>query len=400
LDPRDKAGTANLLTALMMQGTHNRTPIELEEAINELGANITLYSTDESIVISVNCLAEKFQPVLKLVEEILLEPRWDEKEFTRLKTQSIEAIQRNQANPAAIASTIFYKLIYGAGHPLASPTIGTLESVEKITIDDLKAYYQSNFSPRLAYVAAAGAISAKSFTKAIRTWETKWPAKEIAPIQIASPAAPVPNIYFVDVPNAKQSELRIGALAISARDPEFYPASVMNFKLGGGFNGIINLILREEKGYTYGARTRFEGGNWTGIFVASTSVQSSATSESVQIIKDEITRYRQGISPEDMSFTKNSLLKSNARNYETLGALMTMLNQIAMYDLPLDFIKERENFVRNLDDARLKSLAQKYLHPEQLIYVIAGDAKTQLESVKKLGLGEPVLLDKAGDPVL
>ena len=182
-------------------------------------------------------------------------------------------------------------------------------------------------------------------------------------------------------------------------DPEFDGAQVMNYKLGGSFNGIVNLILREEKGYTYGARTSIDGTNYPGTFTASSAVQSNATYESVKIFKDEISKYREGISDEDLAFTKDALIKSNARRFETLGALLGMLNDIAEYDLPFDYVKSEEEVVKNMTQDKIKALAQKYLEQDKMIYVVVGDAATQLEQLKSLGLGDPILLDADGNQV-
>ncbi len=208
-----------------------------------------------------------------------------------------------------------------------------------------------------------------------------------------------PVIYFVDVPGAKQSEIRIGKLSLRYTDPDYYAATVMNYKLGGSFNGIVNLILREEKGYTYGARTSIDGTSYPGTFTAYSAVQSNATYESVKIFKDEISKYREGISDEDLAFTKDALIKSNARRFETLGALLGMLDDIAEYDLPFDYVKSEEEVVKNMTQDKIKALAQKYLGQDKMIYVVVGDASTQLEQLKNLGLGDPILLDADGNQV-
>jgi zinc protease len=191
----------------------------------------------------------------------------------------------------------------------------------------------------------------------------------------------------------------IGNPALKYNDKDFYPATVMNYKLGGSFSGNVNLILREEKGFTYGARTNFTGSLYPGYFQASSSVRSNATLESVQIFIDEMNKYRDGIPDSDLEFTKNALVKSNARAFETLGALRGVLNNIATYNLPFDYVKTREDFVKNLTLEQHKELAQKYIEPNEMIYLIVGDAKSQLEPLKKLGVGIPILLDRKGNRI-
>ena len=398
LDSPEKTGTANLLSDLMMEGTKNKTPLELEEAIENLGADINIRASKEEIVMQVNTLASKFDEVYKLAEEIILEPRWDEKEFNRIKQETIETINRNKSNPARISGNVFDKLIYGKNSPLGNSTLGTVESVSSVTIDDLKKYYENNFAPSAAWISIVGDISKDKAVSAFSSLADKWQDKKINMPEISIPQEPSkPIVYFVDVPGAKQSEIRIGKLSLRYTDPDYYAATVMNYKLGGSFNGIVNLILREEKGYTYGARTEISGSDYPGTFEASSAVQSNATFESVKIFRDEIAKYRDGISEDDLKFTKDALIKSNARRFETLGALLGMLNDIAEYNLPFDYIKNQEEVIKNMTPEEHKALGQKYLQQDKMIYVIVGDAATQLEKLKDLGLGDPVLIDADGN---
>jgi zinc protease len=214
---------------------------------------------------------------------------------------------------------------------------------------------------------------------------------------------PEPNsnatAYFVDVPNAKQSEIRIGYLSLRRTHPDFYANTVMNMKLGGNFSGNVNMVLREEKGFTYGARTGFSGSKFPGTFTASSGVRSNTTEESVNIFKDIMTNYRNPIEQADLEFTKNVTLKSNARRFETLGALRGMISNIATYDLPFDYIKDQEDIVRNMTVESHNELVKKYIRPNEMIYLVVGDAATQLDGMKSLGFGDPILLDTDGNPL-
>jgi zinc protease len=399
-DPPSRIGAASLNARLMMQGTARKTPIELEEAIDELGASIFVYGGVDSTRLTANCLARKFEPVMALVEEILLEPRWDMKEFDRLKQQTLENIRREQATPAAVASRVFRRLAYGPNHILAENNTGSLQTVEAITLDDLKEYYKQFLTPSLAQIVIAGDIDQKQAVAAFEQLSAKWPARSTRLPSVVAPATPERSaLYFVDIPGARQSEIRIGYVSLAASDPDYYPATVVNDKLGGSFNGVLNLILREEKGYTYGARSYFGAGLYPGLFTAMAPVQSNATLESLQIFRDEMVKYRQGIKAEDLAFTKSSLIKSNARNFETLGSLLNMLSEIAVYDRPLDYVKQREQFVQGLTLEDHQKLASKYIDPNRMIYVVVGDAKSQLQGMEKLGFGNPILVDRDGKPV-
>ncbi|HNW58183.1 MAG TPA: pitrilysin family protein [bacterium] len=400
LDAAGKEGTASLLARLMMEGTRTKTPVELEEAIADLGATISVAASAEAITISATSLSARWPAVMALMAEILLEPRWDEKELARLRQEAAENIQRSQSNPATVANQVINRLLYGESHPLSRPVEGTAASVHALSLSDLQAYYRDHVSPWQAHLAIAGDIDAHQVDKTLRTLEKRWKGEESEP---PLPPAPAPGqqarLYFIDFPGAKQSEVRVGHLALSARDADYFPATVMNYRLGGSFNGLLNLILREEKGFTYGARSRFSGGMGPGTFMVTTSVQSGATLETLRIIREEIQRYRQGIPDEDLRFSKSAQLKAHARSYETLRAQVGLLEQMALYHLPGDCIEQQEAFLRSLSNFRHTALAQKYLHPEQLIYLVVGDANSQLASLRELGLGEPVRLDKEGQPI-
>lgn len=392
LDGMDKPGVANLLATLMMEGTKNKTPQELEEAIEALGASIRMRASNDNISISVNTLARNFEATLALVEEILLEPRWDAEEFALAKSATLNQLNRAKANPSSLAQSAFMKLTYGDNHIYSLNRSGTAESVEAITLDDLKAYYDANFSPSVSSFLIAGDISKENAVLALNSLSTNWEAQKVDFPEYALPE-PIQEskIYFVDVPGAKQSVINIGNLSLARTDADYYPATVMNYKLGGSFSGVVNLVLREEKGFTYGARSGFYGSEIAGPFMASSSVRSTATLESVEIFKNLMTEYSNGISEDDLDFTKNALIKSNAREFETLGALLGVLRNIDAYGFAFDYIKHEEEVVNGMTIDQHKALAKKYIDPSKMIYVIAGDAASQMKALKAIGFGDPIL---------
>jgi len=399
LDNPNKIGVANLITDIMMQGTLTKTPTELEQAIDNLGSSIYMYTSNEHINIEVNTLKRNFLPTLQLVEEILFEPRWDEDELIRVKRETIENIKRRSFDPSSIASKVYRKINY-SGHILENSSLGSVESVQSIQTKDLKAYYIANFSADLATVSIAGDISRSEAVNAFKSIVNRWEVKDVTfPEYILPNKNKSAKVYFVDVPNAKQSEIRIGYLGLTRTDPNYYPSEVMNMKLGGNFSGNVNMVLREEKGFTYGARTGFSGTNFPGTFTASAAVQSNATEESLLIFKELLTSYRNEISESDLEFTKNVTLKSNARRFETLGALRGMIADIALYNLPFDYIEEEEKIIRAMSQEQHNSLAQMFIKPDEMIYLIIGDASTQLQGTSSLGFGKAILLDVNGNPI-
>jgi zinc protease len=398
LDNPEKIGVANLMTDIMMEGTANRTPVELEKAIDALGASIRMSTSSESIMLTANTLVSRLPETYALVEEILLEPRWDENELPRIKQETTELINRWGSDPSMIASNVFRKVLYGPDNILGNSTLGSKETVASITMDDLKEFYSNYFSSSVANITIAGAISEQDAINLFRPLEEKWADKPVQLPLFPTPQRPEKSrLFFVDVPGAKQSEIRIGYLALKYNDPEYYPATVMNYKLGGSFNSFVNMILREEKGYTYGAFSNFSGSRYVGPFTASSAVRSNVTYESVEIFRDEMRKYRDQISDDDLTFTKDAMTLSNARRFETLGALRGMLTRIANYDLPFDYVSIQEAYVRTLDSDEHMRLAKKYIDPERMVYLVVGDAATQKDRLRGLGFGKPIMLSTTGE---
>ncbi len=393
LDDINKPGVANLTATLMNEGTRNKTPEELEDAIKLLGASISFSGSNENITLRVSTLARNFEKTLDIVEEMLFEPRWDEEQYDLAKSRIVNNIKRNKANPSYLASNTLNKLIFGENNILAVETAGTEESVNSISIDDLKNFYEKSSSPAVASFIIVGNIDQPRVEAALAGINSKWQPEKLIIPEVSVPEPPAKSqIYFVDVPGAKQSVIYIGSPSIPRTNPDYYPAYVTNYKLGGSFNGLFNLILREEKGFTYGARSSFSGAKNYGTFMASSMVRTNSTLESVNIFKTEMEKYRQSIPQEYIDFTKSALLKSNARNFETVGSLLNMLSNIATYNLPPDYIKKEEAFIKGLTVEKQLELARKYIDPSRMYYVIAGDAKTQLKDLEKIGFGKPVLV--------
>jgi zinc protease len=378
---------------MMNEGTKNKTPEQLEDAIGLLGANISVSSGDENISIYVSSLSKNFEKTLALVEEILLEPRWDEEQFALAKLRIINNLKRSAASPDYLASSTLNKLMFGE-NILAIDASGTEASVSSITIDDLKDYYSKYFSPSIARFLVVGDIDQPKVEAALATLNQKWQAKEVALPEIKVPAPPEKSqIFFVDVPGAKQSVIAIGAPSIPRTNPDYFAATVANYKLGGSFNGLFNLILREEKGFTYGARSSFAGAKNYGYFTASSRVRTNSTLESVTIFKTEMEKYRGTIPQEYVDFTRSALMKGNALRFETNGSLLGMLNTMSAYNLPADYIKQEEAFVKDLTTDKVMEYAKKYIDPARMYYVVVGDAKTQIKELEKVGLGKPILVN-------
>ncbi len=397
-DDISKVGVANLTAELMNKGTANKTPKQLEEAINKLGASIYIYATQNAIKVSASTLARNYQATIDLVTEMLLEPRWDETEFNLTKQGIVSQIKQQQTNPGQLANNQMNKLIYGDQHILSNNLLGNLNSVDAITMADLRSFYKTKLSPSLANIHIVGDVDEKDVINSFASLESKW-LKTSATLPIVT-APKMPNqaqVYFYDVPNAKQSQLRIGYPSINAKHKDYYSAQVMNYILGGGsFASKLTQELREGKGYTYGVRSGFSGDNVSGEFLISSGVRSNVTLEAIALIKTLVEQYQTDFNEKDLATTQSYYLKSNARKFETFNAKLAILQDMSKYNLPANYVLERAELVEGLTLGSVKALAEEYLRPKNMIYLVVGDAKTQLPRLKALGLGEPVLLNNKG----
>ncbi|PHR95867.1 MAG: peptidase M16 [Leeuwenhoekiella sp.] len=387
LEPENKNGVANLTAGLMTKGTATKTTAELEEALDLLGASVYVYAGSESITLRGTTLARNFDQTMALVSEMLLQPRWDASEFELQKKEVLTRIQQQKADPGSIADLAFAKAIYGKDHVLAKNILGTTQSIEALQLEDLKNYYE-NLVPNLTDVQLVGALNEAAALSALEPFVTNWTRKEVsipAPKFDKTPEKPV--VYFLDVPDAKQSQLRFGYVALAASDPDYLPATMMNYRLGGGgFASELTQMLRETKGYTYGIRSRFEGSALPGPFLVTSGVRSNVTAESTQLVRDIMSSYAADFDEEDLELTKGYFLKSEARGFETPGAKLNYLGEIATFNYKPNYILKQQETMKTITLDKIKSLATAYADPDKMIYVIVGDAKTQLQKVKDLGL--------------
>ena len=398
IEPKDQSGVAYLTANLLTKGTQDKTIAALEEALDLLGASVYAYAGQEALTLSGSTLARNFDETMQIVAEILLQPRWDKAEFELQKKELLTRLEQQKADPGSIANLAFSKAIYGTDHQLAKNILGTTESVEALTLEDVKAFY-NNLVPNLSDLELVGAVDLDQVKDAIAPLATNWKAKDV---EVTMPSVEANldrgKIYFIDIPNAKQSQLRFGYVALAATDPEFLPAQMMNYRLGGGgFASELTQMLRETKGYTYGVRSRFEGTQLPGPFLVTSGVRSNVTAESTKLVRDIMSSYAQDLSAEDLELTKGYFIKSGARSFETPRAKLNYLSEIATLNYEPDYILKQQETIKSIELDELKSLAKKYADPSKLIYVIVGDAKTQLKKVQDLGL-DVELVDQNLEP--
>ncbi|MCX7549676.1 M16 family metallopeptidase [Xanthomarina sp. F2636L] len=388
LDPKGKEGVSSLFADLMMEGTATKTPAELEEAIGLLGASINLFSSKEDLHITGSCLTKNVTATMGLVQEILLEPRWDETEFIRLKQALETSLKGREANPNAIGYMALNKLLYGDSHRFGIPGSGTLESTKDISMDDLKAYYE-HLSPKNASFHVVGAIS-PSETEAALAGLTEWTGDSIEIPKETLPKRPLKGtLYFIDVPDAKQSVIYIGKLALSATHEDANNLQFANEIIGGGSSGKLFQTLRIEKGYTYGAYSRIGNSEEVAPIYVQTSVRANATLKSLEIIKNMLKDYAREFTDDEVAITKNKILKANTTAYESLGAKLNVLTELSKYNKPNTFLVDDQNELISMKLNDYQAIIRNYYKESDMIYVVVGDKATQFSEVKKLG--KPVI---------
>jgi len=397
LDSAGKTGVSSLLAQSMNEGTVSKTPQELEQAIGLLGAEIAVYTGRESINIRGKSLAKNFDATIALVTEMMLTPRFDIKEFDRLKATRLTRIQQARGNASQIARTAFGKLIYGADHVSGLPTGGTTASVEKITLNDLKLFYKNNFSPKNTSIHVVGAISQSQVKKSMERLK-QWQGNKIDMPKVASVADSThPKLYFIDLPNAKQSVIYAGKAIVNGGNEDYYPIQFANTRLGGGMSARLAQTLRIQKGYTYGAYSYLSPSRYQSQFMAASQVRTNVTLESLEIFKDLIGNYKNTYLDDDLAVSKNMTVKGNSRKFETLDQMLNMLENISLYELTDNYIAMQQQYVKDVSIESVKEIIAKYLDEKSMIYLVVGDAKTQLSRMKDLGYGEPIMLDIDGD---
>ncbi|GJM11248.1 MAG: peptidase M16 [Lysobacteraceae bacterium] len=395
LDSPEKVGVASLLGDMMNRGTRNKTPVELEAAIETLGASVGVAAGRESFTISGSTLARNFDQTMALVQEMLLEPRWDVDELELAKLSASNGLDAQLANPNAIAANEFNRLFYGEGHILSQNILGTKASIEAITMDDLKAYHDTYLSPSVAALHFAGDITAAQVQPVLSKLQSSWLAKDVA---IPSYPTPQPidqsTVYFYDLPGAKQSVFRFGYALPAATHNDHYEIGVMNYILGGGgFASRLTQQLREGKGYTYRVGSAVGGNKDIGRFIVSSSVRSNVTLEAAELVRDIMSDYGDTFSEQDLAVTKSFLTKSGARALETLGQKLGMLVEMSTYGKPASFIVDQQQLVTAMTVQRIQVLAKKYVRPDAMTYLIVGDAESQRERMLQLGYGDVIAVN-------
>lgn len=388
----DKLGLASLTAACMNEGTKKLNTLQFTEAVEAIGANLNVNADDDEITITLSVLNKNLPAAIALMKDVLLEPRFDEKDFNRIKKQRLLAIDTRGENIGRTAGAVWQRLQFGDTTPLGLPSTGTKETVTKLTIDDVKNFHGERMAPAGARLTFVGALDNNGVKELFNDMNNAWKAKSSnAPIaanaSAARPSETTNKLYLVDKAGAAQSEIRIGHEGVAMGDPDHFPLTVLNYILGGAFSSRINMNLREAKGYTYGARSNFESGLRTGVFTASGGVHTQFTKESVVEFMKELKNILNGVTEEELAFAKNALARNFALQYESANARLGMAGNISKFGFPDNYPTERMARLEKLTLADLKTLAEKYLHPDRMTILVVGDKEKIGKGLSELGYG-------------
>ncbi|MEM9300747.1 MAG: pitrilysin family protein [Pseudomonadota bacterium] len=377
-EPAGKAGLASLMGSLMGEATRQKSAAEFTEALERIGASVFVSPGMYETRVSVSTLSKNLDEAVALMRERLLEPAFEEADFDRVRTQVLEGLQQQRKSPGPLAERAASVVLYGEENPISFPGAGLPRTVEEITREDVLAFYEANMPARFIGVLVSADVSQE------RVMQVLAPLGELA-VEARErdalgelPAIEGRTVYLVDKPEAAQSSLRLvqRALPFDAFG-DFHRAQLGNFPLGGNFNSRINLNLREDKGYTYGARSGFSGGPEVGSFRVSTEVNRDATAASITEILGELERYDEaGMDAEEFDFLQNAIGQRDARTYETPRAKLGLLVNVLRYDLPTDYRAQQKQILRSAEPSDLNGVVQELLDPTNLGIVVVGDAET------------------------
>ncbi|MFZ7096304.1 M16 family metallopeptidase [Luteimonas dalianensis] len=389
-------GTAGLLARMLDRGTRNRTAAEMENAFKALGAAVGVEARDERFVISGRTLSRNLDATLALVEEMLLEPRWDEDELALARAAAEAQLAASRAEPGAMAGRVYDLVAYGPEHILSRNALGSESALAAIDMDDLRRFMARSLAPQHARIRFVGPVGHDQATDALASLGQRWQAGDVSIPAYPAPAPPAASrIHFHDMPGATQSMLLFGYPALTRADPDFHPATMMNFILGGGgFASRLMQSLREEKGYSYGFRSGFSGDTNVGHFTMGGAVRANVTLEAAQLARDIARDYGASFTADDLQTTRESMGKRRALAFETPGAKLGILAAIGDHGLPADYLEREAGQISGLDLAQVRTLADRHLRTDAMIYVVVGDAATQAERLEALGYGPVEMMNE------
>jgi zinc protease len=403
-DPQERAGLASFTASLLNTGTKTRSAVDIANQLQSIGASVNAGSGWDSANVAMQTLTKNLDKALEIYSDVVTNPSFPETEFKTLQGRSLVALRQRKDNANAIAAVAYGTLLYGKNHPYGKSLTGDEASIKALTKAEIENFYATYYRPNNATLIVVGDATADTLLAKLETAFANWKPADVP--KLAAPGTVTfdkPGIYVVDKPGAAQSVLSIGQVGVSRDNPDFFPLVVMNSILGGQFSARVNMNLREDKGYTYGARTGWSMRRGAGPFEASADVKTADTKESVREFMKELNGIRGAIpvTPAELEYNKQSIIRRFPQGFETVGQISGQLSNLVVYGLPDSYFNEyfgRVNAV-TLDD--VNRVANKYLTPDKMAILIVGDRKTIEPKLREIeGWGRSIrFLDTEGNPV-
>lgn len=379
---KDKAGYISFAGQLMMKGTTNRSKAELDQEIDFIGANLNTYSTG----MFGSSLTKHKEKLMELMTDVLFNPAFPEEELEKLKKQTLSGLATSKDDPNAIASNVSGVLNFSLDHPYGEFT--TEASVENITLEDCKQYYDTYFRPNIGYLAIVGDITPKEAKKLIKANFSKWEQKEVPSYSYETPEAPSETfVALVDREASVQSVIDVTyPVELQIGSADVIKARVLNQILGGGFSSRLMQNLREDKAFTYGARSSLSSDKLIGSFSASASVRNDVTDSAVTEFMAELVKIqKEGVTEKELNAAKASIIGSFARSLESASTVASFAINTAIYNLPEDYYT---NYLKNVSAVTLedvKAMAEKYIKPEHANILVVGKASEVAAGLQQFG---------------
>ncbi len=399
-DGKYPLGTARLTAGMMNEGTQKYTAEEIEFELKKIGSGMGFGAGKSSLNGSVSCFTDQFDNTLKFLEERLLYPNFDKKQFKKDQKAVLQNFRSDKNSSSTMAAKGWAKIIFGDNSILGESVSGNPGSVNKISTTTLAEYHRNNISPNVTRIIVVGNISKEEFlekAKFLQTWENKNVAM---PAVGELPEYETNQIFMIDNPSAKQTQMQIGYRTIPYDAyGDFYKINVANFALGGSFNSRINLSLREDHGWTYGARSGQSTGidSMPGYFVVSGSIKREATDSAIaEVMRIMHQFYDSGITQAELDFTKNSMMSSGALSYEGAFGKANYLQTISSRNLPADYRIKQMEVLQSMTVADVNAIIKQYIRPDEMVVFVVGNKFYIGKGLSELGFGKPTLLGEDG----
>lgn len=397
-DPAERAGSALLVARALTEGTTERSAREVAETLDYLGGIFSLEVSQDATILSLRCLTHVFDEAMALMAEVVSRPAFDPNEVGRLKDERLDEIASGLDEPRIIASLRLQEAIFD-GHPYGMREGGDEATVSAIEASDLRAFHERFYRPDAATLIIVGDKAGEVVADSrLEARFGSWSGSADAATEVPEPApADERRLWLVDW-SGPQSEVRVGGLGIARRDTEYFPALVANAILGGLFSSRINIKLREDKGWTYGAYSRFDARKRRGPYYVSTAVDAAATGGAVEEILGELDGMEsEPPSAQELELAKNALTFSLPRTFETATQVSRQVAQLVIHGLPDDYWERYRDEVKAVDVERVLSVSRRCLDPERASVVVVGPEERVRSELEALGPVEE--RDRRGEPV-